>query len=89
MLKGIKDCFFFIGWANEVFALARTDVVIESFLKTALLFDLGNIQGGHLQTEFVQNILLDFWICCCRSRSLGKVGNIHIKVDMFIHLLPT
>lgn len=89
MLKGIEDCFFFVGWANEFFALALADVVIESFLKTTLLFGLSNIQRGNFQTELVRNILFDFWIGGCCSGGLGQVGNIHIKVDMFIYLLPT
>ena len=46
----IHDCLFFIGWANEFFALALTDVVIVSFLKTALVLYLGNVQRGNLQT---------------------------------------
>ena len=83
MLECFKDCFLFVGRANEFLALALADVVIESFLKTALLFDLGNVEGGHLQTEVFQNICLYLWIGGGGSGGLGQVCNIYIKVDMF------
>ena len=43
MSECIHDCLFFIGWANQLFALALTDVVIVSFFKSALVLDLGNV----------------------------------------------
>ena len=89
MLECFKDCFLLVGWANKFLALALTDVVIESFLETALLFDLGNVEGGHLQTEMFQNICLYLGICGGGSCGRGQVLNVHIKVDMFIYLLPT
>ena len=58
MLKSIHDCFFFFGWANEFFALALTDVVVLSFLKSALVLDLGNVQIGNFQTVLFQNVCL-------------------------------
>jgi len=54
----IHDCLFFFWWANEFFALALTNVVIVSFLKTALVLNLGNVQGGDLQTVFLQDVCL-------------------------------
>lgn len=89
MLECFKDCFLLVGGANEFLALALADIVIESFLETALLFDLGNIEGGHLQTEVFQNVCLYLGIGGGGSGRLGQVLNVHIKVDMFIHLLPT
>ena len=89
MLECFKDCFLLVGWANEFLALALTDVVIESFLETALFFDLGNVEGGHLQTKVFQNICLYLGIGGGGSGGLGQVLDVHIKVDMFIHLLPT
>ena len=62
MSECIHDCLFFFWWANEFFALALTDVVIVSFLKTALVLNLGNVQTGNLQTVFLQDVCLDFGI---------------------------
>ena len=54
----IHDCCLFFWWANEFFALALADVVIVSFLKTALVLNLGNVQRGNLQTVFLQDVCL-------------------------------
>ena len=89
MLECFKDRFLLVGWANAFLALALADVVIVSFLKTALLFDLGNVEGGHLQTEVFQNICLYLWIGGGSSGGFGQVCNIDVKVDMFVYLLPT
>ena len=89
MLECFKDCFLLVGWANEFLALALPDVVIESFLKTAFLFDLGNVEGGHIQTEVFQNICLYLWIGSGGSCGRGQVCNIDVKVDMLVYLLPT
>lgn len=58
MSECIHDCLFFFWWANEFFAFFLTNVVIVSFLKTALVLNLGKVQGGDLQTVFLQDVCL-------------------------------
>ena len=89
MLKSIQSCLFFFCRTHKVFALALADVVIVALCQTALVFCLCDIQSRNLETVFLQNVILDFGISCGRSCGLWKVSNIHLKVDMFIDLLPT
>ena len=58
MSECIHDCLFFFWWANEFFALALTDVVVLSFLKSTFVLNLGNVQIGNFQTVIFQNVCL-------------------------------
>ena len=48
VFKSIGNCFFFLWWANEFLALALALVIVFSFLDTALVFGLRDVQGRDL-----------------------------------------
>ena len=85
----IHDCLFFFWWANEFFALALTDIVIFSFLDTALVFGLSDIQGGNLQTKFLQDICFDVSVCGITAHILFEVLGIDGESDVVVGFFPT
>ena len=85
----IHDCLFFFWWANEFFALALTDIVIFSFLDTALVFGLCDVQGRDLQTKFLQDICLDVSVCGITAHILFEVLCIDGESDVVVGFFLT
>lgn len=52
MPESVHDCPFFFRWANTVYCFTVALIIILSFLDTALVLYLGNIQSGNLETVF-------------------------------------
>lgn len=56
MPESVHDCPFFFRWANKFSYLAFALVIVFSFLDTALVLYLGNIQSGNIETVFIKDI---------------------------------
>ena len=58
MSECIHDCFFFFWCAVWHSVTLFAFVVVFSFLKTTLVLNLTNVQGGYFQTIFLQDVCL-------------------------------
>lgn len=55
MPESVHDCPFFFRWANTVYCFTVALIIILSFLDTAFVLYLGNIQSGNLETVFLKD----------------------------------
>ena len=64
-------------------------IVVFSFLDTALVFGLSNVQTGNLQTVILQDICLDVSVCCITSNILFEFLGIDGESDVVVGFFPT
>lgn len=63
MSKCIHDGIFLLLWARYFLSIAGSNIIIFTFIKTCLCFDLTNISGMYFKTIFTQYMILNFFIC--------------------------
>ena len=52
MSKRIHDGIFLLLWARYFLSIAGSNIIIFTFIKTCLCFDLTNISGMYFKTIF-------------------------------------